>query len=83
MYAAFNAPEQYYIFMGPVRAYSISLHYVINGTIFEKKIIEHKCFFNFSAKLPETFLILRRIQRHMIINVYRPSCKVPVIIVRF
>jgi hypothetical protein len=33
--------------------------------------------------LSETFLILRRTQRDIIINVHRYSCKVPVILVRF
>jgi hypothetical protein len=32
--------------------------------------------------LSETFLILRRIQRDIIINVYKPSCKLPVILSR-
>jgi len=42
-------------------------HYLINGTIFEKKnIIEHKTCFIFSTFLSETFLIPRRIQRDMI-----------------
>ena len=36
----------------------------------------------FSTYLCETFLILRTIQRLIIINVYRSSCKVPVIFVR-
>ena len=32
-----------------------------------------------SANLSETFLILRRNERRMIINVHRTSCKVPII----
>ena len=49
-----------------------------------KKKIKHKmrvliC----SANMTETFLILRRNERHIIINVHRTSCKVPVILVRF
>jgi hypothetical protein len=40
--------------------------------------------FWFSVQLlSETFLILRRIQRDIIINVHRSSCKVPVILARF
>jgi len=41
------------------------------------------CVLIFSATLCETFLILRRIQRDKIINVYCSSCKVSVILVRF
>ena len=44
----------------------------------------HKtCFLIFSPTLSETFLILRRIERDMIINVIVSSCKVPFILVRF
>jgi hypothetical protein len=32
---------------------------------------------------PETFLILRRTRRDIIVHVHRLSCKVPVIVVRF
>jgi len=40
--------------------------------------------FWFSLHLwPENFLTLRRIQRDIIINVHKYSCKVPVILVRF
>jgi hypothetical protein len=50
----------------------------------EKIVIEHKlCVLIFSTILSETFLILRRIRRDIIINVHRYSCKVAVIFVRF
>ena len=59
------------------------LHYLINGMIFGKKVIEHKCLFWFSLQiLPETFLSLRWNQQDVITNVYRSSCKVPVSLVR-
>jgi hypothetical protein len=39
------------------------------------------CFFLFSLqRLSETFLILRRIDRDIIINVQRSSCKVPLLL---
>ena len=48
------------------------------------KILNIKCVFWFSVKLlSETFPILRRSQRDIIMNVHRSSCKVPVIFVRF
>ena len=59
-------------------------HYFIKGTILEKKIIEHKPVFWLSPKpLPETFLILGRIKRHLTKNIYWFSCKVPIILLWF
>jgi hypothetical protein len=58
--------------------------YLINGTILGRKVIERKmCVWISSTFLSETFLILRRIQRGIIIHVHRSSCKVPVILVGF
>ena len=61
-----------------------SPHYLTNCTIFEKKLLNAKCVFWFSLQLlSETFLIITRTERDITINVYRSSCEVPVIVVRF
>ena len=45
-------------------------HFLINGGIMGKKLLNTKCVFRFSLQLlSETFLLLRRIQRDIIINV--------------
>jgi hypothetical protein len=62
----------------PAPLYNIFPHYLINGTIFEGV-----CVLIFSTILSEMFLVIRRIQRDMIVNVCRSSCKVPVIFDRF
>ena len=68
----------------PAPLYSIFPHYLVNGTIFEEKVLNIKYVFRVSLQLlSEAFLILREIQRDMIINVYRLSFKVLVIFVRF
>jgi hypothetical protein len=68
----------------PVRLYHIFPHYLINGTIFVKNLLNTKCVFWFSLQLlSETFLIPRRTQRDIIINVHRSWCRVPVILVIF
>ena len=49
----------------------------------KKTVIEYEMCVLFPLQLlSETFLILSRTERDMIKNVYRCSCKVPVIIVR-
>jgi hypothetical protein len=73
-----------YCHVWPVWLYHIFTHYLINGTIFGKKFIEQKCVFRFSLQLlSETFLIIRRIQRDITINVHRCSCKVPLLLSNF
>jgi len=82
-YPAGNAHAPYFR-LWPAPLYNISPHYLINGTIFVEKLLNTKCVFWFSLQLlSETFLILRRNERHMIKNVYRSSCKVPFILVQF
>jgi hypothetical protein len=71
-----------YCHLWPVWLYHTFLHYLINGTIFEKKILKMKRVFRFSLQhLYETFLILRS-ERDIVI-VYRSSCKLAVILVIF
>ena len=51
-------------------------------TILGKKVIERKmCGLILSKLLSETLLILRRVQRDIIINLKTPSCQVSVILV--
>jgi hypothetical protein len=77
-------PAQHYIpICGLPRSTIYFSHYLINSTIFGgKKLSNLNVCLIFSTDLSETFLSLKRIQRDMIINVYRSSCKVPVILVR-
>jgi hypothetical protein len=58
----------------PVWFCHIFPYYVINDTILEKRSLQ---------LLPETVLVLGRIQRECMINVRRTLCKVSFILVRF
>jgi hypothetical protein len=73
-----------YCHLRPVRLYSIFPHYLINGTVSKTNWLNIKCVFWFSLQLlSESFPILRRNERDMIINIYCSSCKIPVILARF
>jgi len=61
-------------------------HYLINGTIFEKKkkLLNLKSVFRISLQLlSEIFFILRITERDIIKNVYMSSCTELFILVRF
>jgi len=68
-----------------VRLSNIFPHYLINGTISEKKkkkLLNIKCVFWFSLQILSTTVLIRRwIERDMIINVYWSSCNIPVVVV--
>jgi hypothetical protein len=67
----------------PVSLYYIFPQYLINVTIFGKTLLDIKRVFWFSLKLlSETFLILRRTERDILINVHKHSCKIPFISLR-
>ena len=68
----------------PVWLYNIFPHYLINGPIFVKNILNIKYVFWFSVQLlSEMPLILRGVQRDSVTNVHISSYKVPVILVKF
>jgi len=51
--------------------YKISPHYLVNSTVFDKKLLSTKCVFWFSLQLlSETFLILKRNEWDMNKNIY-------------
>jgi hypothetical protein len=60
-----------------------SPRYLINGTVFLKMLLNKKYVFRFFLQIfSEIFLIPRRTERNMIVNVLWSSCKVPVILLR-
>jgi hypothetical protein len=71
-----------YCQLWPLWFYHIFPQYLTIGTNFGKKLLNTKRVFWIPLQnLSETFLILRRIQRAIIINLHRSSLKVPVILV--
>ena len=73
-----HAPH-YIVFCGLSESKNIFPHYLINATIFGKKILIIKmcCDFLYYS------VCLRRTERDIVINVHRSLCQLPVIIVRF
>jgi subtilase family serine protease len=70
--------------MRPYWLHHIFRHYFIQGTIFGEEVTEHRiCVSIFSINLFETFLIVKIIQRDIVINVKTYSCKVSIIFVGF
>ena len=73
-----------YCHLWPFWLYHIFPHYSMKDTIFLKYLLNINCVFWFCLLLlPELFLVLRREQWDVIINICRSSYKVPVTFVRF
>jgi len=74
-----------YCHLLPVWHNHIFLQYLINDTIFGKKnIIKHKmCVLMFYTTMFDKFVILRKPQRDIIINVNWSSCEIPITLVIF
>jgi len=82
-YPACNAQAPYG-HLWPDQLYTIFPHYLINGTIFGKKLLNIKCVFWFCLQhLSETFIILRRNEQDKMKSVWWYSCKAHVILVIF
>jgi len=68
----------------PALQYFSTLSLKWHDFFLKKRLLNMKCVFRFSPQsLSETFFILGRNERDMIINVYLSSCKVLAILVRF
>jgi hypothetical protein len=80
-YPAWKAHASYYIVICGLSGCTIFSTLFHKWHDFRKNFINIKCVFWFSLQLlSETFLILRRIRRDIIINVHRCSCKVPLLL---
>jgi hypothetical protein len=80
-YPACNAHASY-CHLWSVWLYSIFSHYLINGTILLKKLLNIQCVFRVSLQiLSAIFFILRRTERDMIEISCRSACKVLFVLV--
>jgi len=78
-----GACAELYCHLWHVWLYHIFPHYLIHGRIFGKQVTEYRmCVPIFSTTPSEIFLILRRAERDIIINVHTSS-KAPFMLVRF
>jgi hypothetical protein len=81
-YTPYNALP--YCHLRPLWFHHIFRHFLIKGTIFGKKLLKVKCVFWFSLELLfEIFLILRRIQPDIVINVESLYVKKPLFLSDF
>jgi hypothetical protein len=70
------------VICGLLRSTKIFHHYLINGMIFEIKLLKIRCVFRVSLQiLSEKFFILTRIEQDTIKNIYLYVCKVSFIFV--
>jgi hypothetical protein len=63
--------------------YFSTLSYILHDFRGKKKLLNKRCVLTSCKNFVEMFLILRNIQRGIIINVHRSSGKVLVILVRY
>ena len=70
----------FYCHLWPLQIYHTFPRYLVNATIFGRRLLKTNCVFWFSLQiLSETFIILSRIQRDIMINVQRCSSKLPLV----
>ena len=73
-----------YCYLWPVRLYSIFPHYFTDSALFRNNLLNVKGVLRISLQLlSKTFLILRKIQRYIIVCIHNFSCVVPVILAGF
>jgi len=71
----------YYLWSGYL--YLVFPHYVMNVTIFGKKLLNIKCVLISLQLFSDIFDVLSKIHLNTIIKVQTSSCKVPIINARF
>jgi hypothetical protein len=73
-----------YCHLWPLRLLTYFPHIVSQTAEFSKrKLLKKMCGLNSSTNLSGKFLIGRKIQPHVVMNVHKLSCKLPIILVRF